>query len=150
MLEGFHHVEGALEVGVQHGVPVFVAHAQQQAVAGDTGVVHQDVRMAEVGEHLLAQLGGGGAVGNVHGVAFGSAGVGGVDGFGHGLRIGLGAADHRHFGTLRGEAFCHGLANSPASAGNYCDFVLKCCPRAPVLGAPSGGCKQDDQARIRG
>ena len=35
------------------GVPVFELHAQGQSVAGDGGVVHEDVELAEFREKLL-------------------------------------------------------------------------------------------------
>src|SRR5277367_6431127 len=41
------------EVGAQHSVPVFELHAQGESVAGDGGVVHQNVELAEFRENLL-------------------------------------------------------------------------------------------------
>ena len=41
------------KVGAQHGVPIFELHAQRESVAGDGGVVHQDVELAELRENLL-------------------------------------------------------------------------------------------------
>ena len=34
------------EVGAQHGVPLLVGHAGDEAVGGDAGVVHQDLDRA--------------------------------------------------------------------------------------------------------
>ena len=42
-----HGVERALEVGVQHRVPVGLAQAEQDVVPGEAGVVDQDVDRAE-------------------------------------------------------------------------------------------------------
>ena len=44
--KGLGEEEGALEIDVQHGVPVRFAHAHEQAVLGDAGVVDQDVHFA--------------------------------------------------------------------------------------------------------
>ena len=43
------HVERPLEVRVEHGVVVGLAHHGEQAVPGDPGVVHEDVHGAEIG-----------------------------------------------------------------------------------------------------
>jgi hypothetical protein len=124
-LHGLHHVEGTFEVGVEHGVPVFLAHAQEQAVFGDTGVVHEDVHMVEVGQDLLADLGAGRAVGHIDGVSLGGAGMRGVDGVGGALRVGLRAADDGDFRALGGEGFSDGFADAASGSGDDCDFVLK-------------------------
>ena len=44
--KGFGEQERALEIDVQHGVPVRFAHAHEPAVLGDAGVVDQDVHFA--------------------------------------------------------------------------------------------------------
>src|SRR5438445_1079880 len=44
-------VERALQVDVQHRIPVFFLHAEQQAVPRDARIVHQDVDAAELGDH---------------------------------------------------------------------------------------------------
>src|SRR5881397_1208124 len=49
--DGFGAVERALQVNVQHRIPVFFLHAEQQAVPRDARIVHQDVDAAEFGEH---------------------------------------------------------------------------------------------------
>ena len=63
--EGLGEQEGALEVDVQHRIPVGLAHAHQQAVPGDAGVVDQDVHLAGGGEDLLRGGCHAGGVGDV-------------------------------------------------------------------------------------
>ena len=53
---GLHHVECALQIGVQHRIPIGLAHAQEQPVFGHARVVHEDVHMIEVGEDLFPQF----------------------------------------------------------------------------------------------
>ena len=62
-------VERTLHIDVDDGIPLGLAHAHDQAVFGDAGVVHQDVDAAEIGYNLL-----------YHGL--GSLEVGGVGGIG--------------------------------------------------------------------
>ena len=54
-------VERAGEVGCEHVVPVLVAHAHQQAVAGDAGVVHEQLdrpeRALDLGERVVDGVG---------------------------------------------------------------------------------------------
>ena len=40
------HVEHAVQIGFDHGVPVLAGHLQEHAVAGDTSVVHQHINGA--------------------------------------------------------------------------------------------------------
>src|ERR1035437_2575870 len=57
--------ERALEVDVQHGIPVRLAHAHEQAVLGDAGIVDQDVHLAGGGQDLLRGSLHAGGVGDV-------------------------------------------------------------------------------------
>ena len=41
---------GGSQIGIEHGVPVGALHAHDQLVAGDAGVVNQDVNLAELRE----------------------------------------------------------------------------------------------------
>ena len=54
-------VERAGEVGVEHGAPVLVGHAHDEAVAGDAGVVHEDLdrpeRALDLGERGVDRVG---------------------------------------------------------------------------------------------
>ena len=52
-----HRGEGALEVRVQHRVPVLVLEAHQQVVAREPGVVHEDVERAEGRLDIRHELG---------------------------------------------------------------------------------------------
>ena len=123
--EGFHGVEGALEIGVEHGVPVLLLHAHEQAVAGDAGVVDEDVHRAEFVADFLGEFLHGGVIGHIHGVGGGGAGKLGVD-FLRGLAAARGAAaHHRDLGTLRGKRAGDFLADSTASSGDDGDFVGK-------------------------
>ena len=54
------------EVHLEHAVPVLALHAHQQLVAGDAGVVHQDVDAAVLREDLPERRLGGRRVGHVH------------------------------------------------------------------------------------
>ena len=38
------------------GIPLLLGHTHEQGVACDTGIVHQDIEAAEVGNHLLNHL----------------------------------------------------------------------------------------------
>ena len=55
-LNSFVNKKVPLQVDVQHGVPIRFAHAHEQAVLGDAGVVHQNVHVSR----LLQNLPGGG------------------------------------------------------------------------------------------
>ena len=50
-------VEDAAEVRVEHGAPVVVGHAREQAVARDAGVVDEDVEVARLLDEPLRLLG---------------------------------------------------------------------------------------------
>ena len=61
--------EGAPEIRVDHTGPVFVTHAEQDVVPGDTGVVHQDRHGPLPRQHGRHRLLAGGRIGDVAGVA---------------------------------------------------------------------------------
>src|SRR5487761_1980399 len=69
-------VEGAVEVGRHHLAPLFVAHAQGQAVTGDPSVYHRDLDGTELFEGDLDRLGHLGRGGHVDGQRQGAAGGG--------------------------------------------------------------------------
>src|ERR1035437_3396954 len=110
--------ERALEIDVQHGVPVRLAHAHDQTVLGDAGVVDQDVHLAGGGQDLLR-----------NGLYAG--GVGDVGREGPGLapkplsllhRLGAELQLQIHAGNVRvgGSEFQgDGLADTAAGAGHY-------------------------------
>ena len=49
-------VEAGAEIGVDHRVPHVARHALQRGVAGDAGVVHQDLDRPDLGGDLLDRL----------------------------------------------------------------------------------------------
>ena len=51
--DGLGHVERAEQVGLEHLAPGLDRHPHDQVVAGDAGVVDEDVDLAERLEHLL-------------------------------------------------------------------------------------------------
>jgi len=115
-------VERPLEVGVDHGVPLLLAHAHEQVVAGHAGVVHEDVHSAGVVENLP---GGGidrGRVGHIHRHRPSPAAKrlhldGGLG------RVFLRAGDAGHVGPHPGVGEGHRAADPPARAGHHGDFV---------------------------
>ena len=58
--------ERAGQIHLEHAVPVLALHAHQQLVAGDAGVVHEDVDAAVLREDLAERRLGGRRVGHVH------------------------------------------------------------------------------------
>jgi hypothetical protein len=68
--DGLDKVEGAFQVRVQHDVPVFRRHAHAEAVAGQAGVIYQDIDAREVGEDLLRERFDCAVVGDIDGVSF--------------------------------------------------------------------------------
>ena len=123
--EAFHGVEGTLEIGVEHGVPVLFLHAHEQAVAGDAGVVDEDVHGAHFIGDFFGEFLHGGVVGHVHGIGGGGSGKLGVD-FLRGFAAARStAADHRDLGSLRGERAGDFLTDSAASSGDDGDFIGK-------------------------
>ncbi len=68
-------IEGALEVGVDDDVPILLAHAHGQAVAGETGVVDQNIDAPEVGEDSFAERGRRLSVGDIDRVGPGGVGM---------------------------------------------------------------------------
>ena len=57
---GAHHaldeVERALEIRIEHEIPILLAHAHGEAVARQAGVVHENIHPPEIGEDALADL----------------------------------------------------------------------------------------------
>ncbi len=65
------HIEHGVEIGSQHQIPIFVAHFAQYGVAGDAGVVHQNVHLSVLGEYFLK--------GRLSRVPVGHIALGGID-----------------------------------------------------------------------
>lgn len=49
------HMERAFEIGINHTVEILLLHLEDQAVAGNAGVVYQNIHAAEILEHLLGR-----------------------------------------------------------------------------------------------
>ena len=116
--EGLGEEEGALEVDVQHRVPVRLAHAHEQAVLGDAGVVDQDVHLAGGRQDLLRGGLHAGGLGDVGGEGPGLAPqrLGLLHGFGAELELQIHAGNVRAGGSeFQGD----GLADAAAGAGHH-------------------------------
>ena len=109
--------ESTLEVGVQHGVKVLFGQAEDEVVAGDARVVHQDIHPAKGGrggvKQRLAACGGGNIGLHGHGVC--ACGFAQRDGLG---RSGFAVAvvDH-HVHALFCQCGADGAADAAAPAG---------------------------------
>ena len=110
------HQEGALEVHVDHRVPVVLTELEQQVVPGDAGVVHQDVQSTELLEHAVDSRLDGGTVGDVAPDA---------DGLGRateltrgGLGLLLVQVEYGDSGTLLGEPLGGSRADPSCSTGD--------------------------------
>ncbi|CAI8780951.1 hypothetical protein EMIT051CA3_11129 [Pseudomonas chlororaphis] len=113
-----------VQVGIDHVVPLVVFHAHHQVVTGNTGVVHQDRRRAE----LLLDAGQYGSNGLVAGDVELKAGA---------LNAVFLQGGSNTLGTRSGSCGTHndraqatqfkrdGLANTAAGAGNQCNFTLQ-------------------------
>ena len=62
---GFGKVPRAFQICIDHRVPIFFLHAQDQSVAHDAGVVHQKIDAAESVFDLLHHFRGGFGVGHI-------------------------------------------------------------------------------------
>ena len=122
-LDGLDEIEGALEIRIDDHVPILLGHAHGKAIAGEAGVVDQDVDAGEIGEDLLDERLHGGVVGDVHGVGLGQAGVLRVDLIGGALGIRLRAGNHGHARAFAGEAQGDGVADAAAGAGDDGDLI---------------------------
>ncbi len=56
------------KIGVQYGVPIRLAHAHEQPIAGHAGVVDQNIDLAGVLQNLLGGGGNRGGIRHIHGV----------------------------------------------------------------------------------
>ncbi len=113
------------KVGAQHGVPVFEFHPQGERVAGDGGVVHQDVQLAEFREDLLEAAFYLRGVGYVHGTASAVPPAASIS-------VTSALLVFRYCGRLRAtfapaasERKCGGAADALRCAGDESDFVFE-------------------------
>src|SRR5580692_3169605 len=58
-------MERAFEVGIHHDIPVLIAHAHEQTIAGDTGVIDQNIHASAVGYDFFRRGLDGGCGGHV-------------------------------------------------------------------------------------
>ncbi|MFM1944052.1 MAG: hypothetical protein RI897_3034 [Verrucomicrobiota bacterium] len=122
--EGAGAEEAAFEVGIDDRVPVFVAHAHEEAVAGDAGVIDEDIDAAPFLEDGFGGLLDVGCVGDVGGDGeAASAGFG--DFLGGFFGVGGSAGDAGDVGTFGGEFEGDGLADASAGSGYDGDLVVK-------------------------
>ncbi len=99
--------EGALEVHVDHGVPVELGHREHHAVPQDPGVVDQDVATPERVDGLVDHLAGGVEVGH----------VGAVDDClaAHGLDLGHDLLGGREVGSAAGSVAAEVVDDDPGA-----------------------------------
>lgn len=107
-MEGLDHVEGSFEIGVEDGVPVFGFHPHDEVIAGDAGVIDEDVDAAEVGDDLFSGFLDGVEVGDIKPVESCGVRVVGVNGFRGGAAAGFVSGDEGELGSLAGEGFSNG------------------------------------------
>lgn len=114
--EALRPIEGRGKVGGDDVVPILLGHRHDEFVAGDAGVVDEDLDGAELGVDLLAGLGDRGGVGDVDLESLGLPALG-EDVVGHG-DAGLGFRDAEHGVSMRGEAFGDGLTDAATGTGD--------------------------------
>src|SRR5215468_2801808 len=125
------HVEGAVEMYRQHVRPVRPAHAMEDAVTQDAGVVDQDVDAAEGGERSLHDLVGIFRFGDRQrrGDRLAAAALDLVDHLLRGRGIRAGAFEARadvaydHGGALARHHQRNAAPDAAAGAGDDCDFA---------------------------
>ena len=123
--EGLRIVEHRAEVDLEHQVPVFHAHTEDELVAGDAGVVDQNVEAAVVLGHPRGHFLRLGEIRSVRsqeisphalGAKFGEQGVA--------LLVGLQVGEN-DIGTLLGEEQGMAASDPARSAGDQGGFILK-------------------------
>jgi hypothetical protein len=105
-------------------MPLVVFHPHHQIIAGDTGIIHQNRRRAELcGD--LGQYGSHGLIAGHIQLKAGALHAVFLQGRGDtlGARGGSGGADHD--GALTAQFQGDRLANATARAGNQCNFTLQ-------------------------
>ena len=118
--DGLGKEKGPGEVGGEDVVPVLALHAEGEDVAGDAGVVDEDVNAAEVDNDRFGTLFDGVFAGDVEREGVGGAsGCGDLSGY-FGELVGVPGGE-RDGGSGGGEAEGAGAANSLGSSCNECD-----------------------------
>jgi hypothetical protein len=108
-------VEDAVEVGAQHGVPVLRAHLAKAAVAGDAGVVDQQVEAPHFGQQFLHHPFAIGVIGDVDPIAGKAEAIVALDGQPGFRRLVAGRIGRRHAVACRLQATAHGRAQAAHS-----------------------------------
>jgi hypothetical protein len=115
--------ERRAEVGREHVIPVGALHAEEQGVAGDAGVVDEDIDFTELGGNLLDRGADGVLGSHVEGKGGGLAAFG--DDLGHHFLQLLFIARGQGHGCARfGQRDGAGAANSLGCSGNQRDVSL--------------------------
>ena len=120
------HIEHGIEVGLDHHVPIFAAHFEEHAVAGDAGVVHQHI------DHAMLGLGfGEGRHGGIPVAHIAHRGVKGVAQSGL-LPQPLGVVTGRtatgdHFEAFFVQALANGGTDTTHAAGHVRNFLTHRC-----------------------
>ena len=107
------------EVRLQHGVPVGAFHPHDELVAGDAGIVDQDVDLAELGDGRLDRGFNLLFVADIEGEG-GCFAVCGGDLIHQLIQLVLIARGHCDRGACRGELDCAGAADALRCSGNQC------------------------------
>ena len=123
--DGTGEIERAFEIGLEHDIPIVARHAHGECVAGDAGIVDQNVATAEVGEDLIARLLHGVEVGDIHRVGLGNSWRRSVYGIRRAGGVGFRAADDGDFRAFGGKAFCDGFADAASRSGDDGDLIFK-------------------------
>lgn len=124
--------ESAAEVCVENGIPIFIAHAHDEPIACDTGIIDEDVDP-------------GGCAENGFGEGFDCFGITDINGIGPALAafgfdfpcdflgIFLGARNADDIGACIGEFEGDGATNTATCAGDNGNFVVQNCHEMELL-----------------
>jgi len=111
------HRKTPVRFDADHEVPVLALHAHDELVAGDAGVVDQDLQAAELGGDVLYGLLDAFFVGDVHLEAGGLA-TGGGNFFDHGGQLVFHDVGHGDRGAGLGQRQGNGAADALRRAGD--------------------------------
>jgi hypothetical protein len=118
--DGLSHEKGSSEIGGEDVIPVFALHAHGEDVAGDSGVVDEDVDGSEVCEGGFGAVADGLFAGDVEGESVGAS-SGGVDGVGDLVELVEIAGGEGDGSSAAGEFEGAGTAYALRGSGNQCD-----------------------------
>ncbi len=121
---GLVRLKRALEIGVDHRVPVFALHAHEQAVARDAGIVDQNIDMLESRRDFFHRGICGSGIGDIQRERLGHS-AGGANRLQRFLER-LFAPRHRgNCRAFRRQRQRNRLAQATARAGDQGDFISK-------------------------